>query len=130
MTAFEAVASLLIQILRGLASRLVTDELRAWTPWVIERIIRSAVSILPESEQERSEEEWRSHINEVPGPLAKVYQAFGLLFAAREIAHPLSAHDTWTVKDLAKRAFDIGASSRPLSREEVESQFEAELAKK
>ena len=67
MTIFGAAASLLVEILRAFVSRLLTDELKEWTPRVIERNIRSAVSMLPESKRERFEEEWRSYINELPG---------------------------------------------------------------
>jgi hypothetical protein len=110
MTIFGVAASLLIKILHAFGSRLLTDELKAWTPWVIERIIRSAVSMLPESERERFEEEWRSHIHEFPGPLGKLYQALGLLFAARKMTSSLTPRKVWAYRALVVRTLDIGGT--------------------
>ena len=73
MTIFGATASLLAEILRASVSRVLSEELKEWIPWVIERTISSAVSMLPNRERERYEEEWRSHVNELPGQLWKLY---------------------------------------------------------
>lgn len=39
-------------------SRQLADEFKAWTPWIIERIIRRAVARLPRDQQERFGEEF------------------------------------------------------------------------
>jgi Bacterial sugar transferase len=92
-------------------SRQLTDEMKAWTPWTIERILRSAVSVLPESERERFEEEWCSHIDEVPGQIGKLYTACGFLLAARKMAASLSTHHTSAYESVFKRAVDITTGS-------------------
>lgn len=107
MTIFGAAVSLLVEIVRAFVSRLLTDELKEWTPWAIERIIRSAVSMLPESKRERFEEEWRSHINELPGALGKLYQALSLLVAARKMTSSLTLRKTWAHKGVVVRTLDI-----------------------
>jgi Bacterial sugar transferase len=108
MTVFGTATSLLEEILRALLSRLLTEEIKEWTPWVVERTISSAVSMLPDRERERYEEEWRSHINELPGQLGKLYAACGFLVAAREMASSLTPQRPWALKGLVRRAFDLG----------------------
>ncbi len=66
--------------------KLFADELRAWLPWLQERAIQAAVRKLPSEQQERYNEEWRSHLNDVPGEIAKTWVAIGFLKAAKEIS--------------------------------------------
>jgi hypothetical protein len=65
---------------------LVSDDLREWAPRIGERIVRRAVARLPPEDQERMGEEWRSHINDTPGTLTKLWEAAGCLSASRRIA--------------------------------------------
>ena len=92
-------------------SRLVSDEMKEWMPWLIEPIIASAVSMLPENERDRREEEWRSHFNEVPGQLGKLGEACSLLLGARKIRASLAALPIPGQGGLLNRAFDIAVSS-------------------
>jgi hypothetical protein len=64
------------------ASRQLTDEFKAWTPWLIDRLVRRAVRQLPENQRERFSEEWHSHVTEVPGDVGKLIVAFGFLSAS------------------------------------------------
>ena len=66
--------------------KLFADEFRAWLPWIQERAVRAAVRRLPCEHQERFNEEWRSHLNDVPGELAKTWVALGFLRAAKQIS--------------------------------------------
>jgi hypothetical protein len=66
--------------------RLVGDEFRAWLPWFQERVVRAAVRKLPLEQRERYNEEWRSHLGEVPGELSKTWVALGFLRAAKTIS--------------------------------------------
>jgi phage terminase Nu1 subunit (DNA packaging protein) len=59
-------------ILAAAAARLLADEFKAWAPWIIERLIRRAVRELPQNLRERYEEEWQSHVDEIPGDIGKV----------------------------------------------------------
>src|SRR5260370_3401947 len=66
--------------------KLFADELRGWLPWFQQRAIQAAVRKLPSEQKERYNEEWRSHLNEVPGEIAKTWVALGFLRAAKEIS--------------------------------------------
>jgi hypothetical protein len=63
-------------------ARLLADEAKAWTPRLVEILIRSAVARLPEDQRERRYEEWRAHINDVPGDLSKLLTASGFIIAS------------------------------------------------
>jgi lipopolysaccharide/colanic/teichoic acid biosynthesis glycosyltransferase len=79
-------AVLLGGVLRMVLSRQLADEFKAWTPWVVEGFVKHAVSRLPEDQRKRFGEEWRSHVNAVPGEIGKFIVAFGFLMAARKIS--------------------------------------------
>lgn len=67
-------------------SKVLAEEISAWSSCAIRTLIKLAVSWLPETQKIRFDEEWRSHIDEVPGHLGKIVCAFGLLIAARKIS--------------------------------------------
>jgi hypothetical protein len=71
----------ILWVLGAAFSRQVTDEFKAWTPWLTDRLTRYAVRKLPENQRERCREEWRSDINDTPGEIGKIYWALGLLLA-------------------------------------------------
>src|SRR4051812_40673019 len=75
----------ILGVLGAAFSRQLTDEFKAWTPWLVDRLIRRAVRNLPDSCRERLDEEWRSHVNEIPGQIGQLIVAFGFLTAARKI---------------------------------------------
>lgn len=66
-------------------SRLLADEFKAWNPHIVQHLIQYAVSRLPEGQRSRYEEEWASHINEIPGEIGKLFTATGFLFATRRM---------------------------------------------
>jgi hypothetical protein len=105
MAVIMAVVLFLVGTLGTAVSRLLTDEFKAWIPWIIQRVIRRAVVRLPASQRERFEEEWQSHVNEVPGDVGKLTVALGFLTAARRITtNPSPAPLT------VKRFFDCSVS--------------------
>ena len=59
-------------------SRLLADEGRAWLPHWTERLVKRAVSRLPLEQQKRFAEEWRAHLDEVPGDIGKLVSAVSL----------------------------------------------------
>jgi lipopolysaccharide/colanic/teichoic acid biosynthesis glycosyltransferase len=67
-------------------SRQLTDEFKAWTPWLVNYFIRCAVRQLPEDMRTRYEEEWRSHTDEIPGEVAKLIHALNCLSASRKMS--------------------------------------------
>jgi hypothetical protein len=85
MALITAIFLFLVGTLGTAASRLLTDELKAWIPWIIQRIIRRSIARLTAAQRERFEEEWQSHVNEVPGDVGKLTVALGFLTAARKM---------------------------------------------
>src|SRR5215472_7419241 len=77
-------------ILIGLLNLLVGDQFKEYTPWFVRRLLAIATKRLPEAQQQRFAEEWTSHMNHVSGDIQKVLFAWGCVFAAREMASPLT----------------------------------------
>jgi lipopolysaccharide/colanic/teichoic acid biosynthesis glycosyltransferase len=75
-----------VAVLTALVSGLLKEELKAWSGWVVERLIKWSVARLPESQRARFQEEWRSHINELPGEIGRLYAAAGFILGARRIS--------------------------------------------
>jgi lipopolysaccharide/colanic/teichoic acid biosynthesis glycosyltransferase len=96
-----------LAIVGAATSQQLTDEFKAWSPWIIRKIIQRAVRQLPEDQRERFAEEWRAHTDEVPGDVGKLVVALGFLSAAREISSG-SARDR--LSEIGKRLFDIAFS--------------------
>lgn len=69
-------------ILGAAFSRQLSDEFKAWTPWLVERIVMFAARKLPEDHRARYSEEWSSHVGEIPGQIGKVLTALGFYWAA------------------------------------------------
>jgi hypothetical protein len=72
--------------LAALLAKLFADEVKAWLPFVAERLRRVAIRLVPPDQQERLSEEWSSYLEALPGGLAKVWEGFGFIRAAREIS--------------------------------------------
>lgn len=95
-------------ILSSAVARLLAGEIEAWMPWLVERRINKAVARLPEDQRERFGEEWRSHVNEIPGQIAKVVAALGFSFAAWKMASILKIERSrGLVFDTLKRTVDV-----------------------
>jgi hypothetical protein len=75
-----------VSILTAALSRILAEEMGAWNPSIIRRLIKFAVGRLPEGKRERFLEEWQSHVNEVPGQIGKLLVAAGFLLAAYKLA--------------------------------------------
>ena len=76
----------LISAISAILSKLLTDEIKAWSPRMAQRLIRYAASRLPEHLHVRYQEEWASYVGDTPGDVGKLVAAAGLLFAARRMA--------------------------------------------
>jgi sugar transferase EpsL len=103
-----AAALIVVALLWRIVSAILTDELKAWTPTLVDRLIQSAVRRLPEEQRERFAEEWPSHVSEVPGNLSKLYAALGFLRASWKMT-PEADLDLPYIS--IKRAIDIFTAS-------------------
>jgi Bacterial sugar transferase len=97
------IALAVLAVVGAAVSTELSDEFKAWSPWIVRRIIQRAARQLPEGQRERFEEEWHAHISEIPGDFGKIIVAFGFLSAARKISSDLEDNN-------AKRVFDIAFS--------------------
>lgn len=76
------IGGVLFTLLVAAFSRLWAEEIGALLSAVVCRIIKVAVSIVPEEKRERYEEEWASHICETPGSISQLVHSLGFVIAA------------------------------------------------
>lgn len=86
MALITASGLILVGVLTALLSSALAAEFRAWSPSIIRILIKFAVGRLPENQRQRFEEEWQSHVNDVPGHLGKILVAVGFSIAAYDVA--------------------------------------------
>jgi hypothetical protein len=72
---------ILILILAPAVSRQLSDEAKAWVPWLIRCLGQRAVRKLPADERERFVEEWPARVDEIPGDAGKL--VFAMWLASR-----------------------------------------------
>lgn len=82
--AIIATLGLLVACLR----KLLTDELKAYMPSLIDAMLALAVRGVPPALRDRYREEWQAHLNELPGDLTKLSVAIGFAWAARRMKPP------------------------------------------
>jgi hypothetical protein len=82
MAPITAIFLFLAGILATASSGLLIDEVKTWIPWIVQRVIRSSINLLPPDQRDRFEEEWRSHIADLPGELGKLIATLGFPRAA------------------------------------------------
>jgi len=105
----RALVLALFGIFTAMLGKILGDEVRAWMPWFIEKLLRIAIANLPQDQQQRFSEEWPSHLIEVPGDIGKIITAAGFVFAAQEIAS-LRKHRRSFPKQVVRRAVDVAVS--------------------
>jgi two-component sensor histidine kinase len=76
----------LIDILIGMAGRILTGELGAHVEPMARWIIEKAVQRLPAENRKRFREEWLAHLEEVPSAVRKLWHAFGCYLCATKVA--------------------------------------------
>ena len=84
-------------ILATASSGLLIDEVKAWIPWIVQRVIRSSIKLLPPDQRDRFEEEWRSHIADLPGEFGKLIAALDFPRAALKIVQAEMEHKSLAV---------------------------------
>jgi hypothetical protein len=72
-------------VVAAAVSKVLAEELKAWTPKITRKLVALAVARLAEQQRERFSEEWSSHVAEFPGDIAKIISASGLLWAGFRI---------------------------------------------
>jgi len=98
-------------VVGSLISRIAADELKAWTPNTVEKLVGIAVRLLPEDQRERFAEEWLSDLRETPGNLVKLFHALGFIIAAGRIAAEFGSKHTSLNQRVAKRSIDFAISA-------------------
>jgi lipopolysaccharide/colanic/teichoic acid biosynthesis glycosyltransferase len=93
----------ILEIVASTASRVLSEDFKAWAPWVRKRIIERAVRNSPKDLRERLAEEWPSHVEEIPGDIGKLIVAFGFLAASWNLSQT-------TKYEVAKRVLDVALS--------------------
>jgi hypothetical protein len=106
MALIAACLLFLVGILSATLTGLMTDEFKAWIPWIIQRIIRRSIGRLPQTQRKRFEEEWRSHVNEIPGEVGKLVVAFGFLSASSKMSANAGYARIAAVR-IVKRGLDV-----------------------
>jgi hypothetical protein len=76
---------ILVMVVAPAVSRQLSDEAKAWVPWLIRRLVQHAVRKLPVDERERFAEEWPAVVNEIPGDVGKLIFAMRLLVGSRKL---------------------------------------------
>jgi Bacterial sugar transferase len=95
-------------IIRTVFARLLGDEIKSWLPCIVERLLRRAVASLPKDQRERFQEEWHSHLDEIPGEIGKLVVALGFPFAARRMSRILGGTGKYySLKRLKNRFLDL-----------------------
>jgi len=104
-----AVGAFVGSIVLAALSSLLVDEIKARTPTIVRKLIAIAVGQLPKSQRERFDEEWRSHTDDVPGPLGKIVTASGFLVAAYRLSWLFE--EQRTLQYLLRQVDDMCATS-------------------
>jgi hypothetical protein len=96
-----AIALIVGGILLPVAGRLLSSEIDAWMPRLVDLLIKRAVRRLPSDLQVRMDEEWRTFINDTPGTILKLLRAFGLSRGAIDIFRERTSSEGWTFAERA-----------------------------
>jgi hypothetical protein len=105
-----SIVTLLVTVIAAAAGNQLATEFRAWSPSLVERLLRRAVRRAPAEMQERLEEEWRAFLSETPGHLCQLVQAYGLGRAASRISRDGSpVGKSRLIEKLLSRAFGVVA---------------------
>ncbi len=80
------IAAIIGGIVFAVAAKVLSSEFEAWSPRLVDWLIKRAIARLPGDLQPRMEEEWRAFINDTPGHIAKIARAYGLSYGAERTA--------------------------------------------
>lgn len=101
--------ALIERIFESLFVRIIGEEIKAWSPHQLEKLVRYHASKLPTEIEERWLEEWLAELDATPGTLKKIYFALCLFTAIPrmnwEHSLPNILFSSWTASTL--RVLDI-----------------------
>lgn len=114
----------LVSVLTAALSRTVAQEIEAWCPSITRSLTKLAVGRLPEGQRERFDEEWQSHVSEVPGKIGKIVVALGFLFAAHNMA--LTGRRNQVVESLSRtlEQFDEAYSTTTMALGRIQNRVQ------
>ncbi len=113
MALIKSLGLLVASIFAAALSRMAVEEIGAWTPSITRRLIKCAVLRLPENLRTRFEEEWQSHVYEVPGTVVKLLASAGFLLAAQKMA--LTAQRGRMIEGWCRKVTEFQASHSKLT---------------
>lgn len=80
--------TLILGILAAAVSKVLADEFKEWTPWIVNRLIRFSTQRIPEVRKKELEEQWRNRVANRPGFIAKLIDALTCVAASLKLAPP------------------------------------------
>ena len=86
MGLIAAIAIFFCGLLVSVLSPLLADDVKELVPWLTNRLITNALRNLPLDFRHRYGEEWRSHLNEIPGQIGKFLFAINLVVCSKRIS--------------------------------------------
>jgi hypothetical protein len=117
ITAVLAVIGVAFTICISATGKLVADDFRAWAPRLTEWLVAHAVARLPEDQRDRYGEEWRSHVNDIPGDLSKIFWAVRYMSAARKVLPEITSLNELQLQRL--EALEAAELSRSKARDKI-----------
>jgi hypothetical protein len=91
MGLIEGAVSWVLAIVGAALSRLIADDVKAWTPKVTQSLTRHATSRVPQEQRARVEEEWQAELDHIPGHASKLIFAVGIFWGANRIRRDLAS---------------------------------------
>jgi hypothetical protein len=86
MEPITVIVTFLFRLLKTVLSKLVADEIIVLLPLLTDTIVKFAASRVPPYRRERCEEEWASHIADIPGQLRRLLEALGFVRVGYAVA--------------------------------------------
>jgi len=77
--------AILTTVVVGITAKIVADEAKAWLPSLSQRLLKFAVSRLPEELRERYTEEWTADLLSYPGEISRCFRTLGMCWAGLRI---------------------------------------------
>lgn len=94
MELISSIGVLIAGIAAGIAGHFISHDLYSEAPRFAKRLLAYAVTMLPELDRERYEEEWLSHLSECAGVIGKLRHAIECLLVARKLGRIVALRST------------------------------------
>jgi hypothetical protein len=77
--------SLITSIFVAILGKVAADEIKDWVSWFPPKLIRWSAARFEKDLQERYEEEWLAHAQDLPSPMARLWHSVGCAWAALQV---------------------------------------------